>query len=244
MKKFFLILIEIIFLIIIIFCSIKIFMWWKENKENQKILSDILDESIIISTTTNNAESSIENYEINMEKLKEKNEDCVGYIKINGIDIQYPVVQGENNNFYLSHSFDKSDNSAGWIFLDYRNKLDRTDKNIIIYGHNRRDGSMFGKIKNALNSKWYLEEKNRKIDFITENEKNEYEIFSIYKIPEEEYYLTTDFNDDKSYQDFLNTLKQRSIQDFGIDLSSKKSILTISTCDNNNKYRIVIHSCK
>ena len=66
---------------------------------------------------------------------------------------EYPVVKGSNNSFYLNHCFDKSYNSAGWIFADYRNKFDNTDKNIVIYGHNMRDGSMFGSMLNGMRMK-------------------------------------------------------------------------------------------
>ena len=103
---------------------------------------------------------------------------------------------------------------------------------------------MFGKLRETLNKSWYKDENNRKIIFITENEKCAYEIFSIYKIPVEDYYLTTYFNSDKKYSDFLNEIKARSIHDFDTNLNLKDLILTLSTCDNNNQYRVVIHAAK
>ena len=102
---------------------------------------------------------------------------------------------------------------------------------------------MFANLLNTLNEDWYNVEENRRILFITENEKCEYEIFSIYKILDEKYYLTTDFKN-TSFKGFINTIKKRSIHDFGIDLNENDSILTLSTCDNNNDYRIVIHAKK
>ena len=81
--------------------------------------------------------------------------------------MEYPVVRSTNNSFYLNHSFDKSKNLAGWIFADYKNKFDNTDKNIVIYGHNMRDDSMFGSLKNILNSDWYDNEENTNIWFFS-----------------------------------------------------------------------------
>ena len=73
------------------------------------------------------------NNEINFEKLKSQNSDTVFYLKVNNTNISYPVVKYSDNNYYLNHSFDKSKNSAGWLFADYKNKLDGSDKNKKIY---------------------------------------------------------------------------------------------------------------
>ena len=70
----------------------------------------------------------------------------------------------------MNHNFEKKYNIAGWIFADYKNNFDKTDKNIVIYGHNRKDGSMFGTLKNILKEEWYSNEENFVIDFITEQE--------------------------------------------------------------------------
>ena len=80
------------------------------------------------------------------EEDKIKNPDIKAYIKVNNTNIDYVVVQSSNNNYYLNHNFNKEYNTAGWIFFDYKNKLDGTDKNIIIYGHNTKDNSMLNKV--------------------------------------------------------------------------------------------------
>ena len=185
-----------------------------------------------------------EEYTIDFNKLKEQNKETVAWIKVNNTNIEYPVVKANNNNFYLNHSFDKSENLAGWIFADYRNKFDNTDKNIIIYGHNMRDGSMFGSLKNILNSDWYENEENTNITLYTENEKCIYKVFSIYKIESEDYYIKTEFSNDNEFEQFVNTIKNRSIKKFDIDVSKEDNILTLSTCANNNRYRIVLHAKK
>lgn len=178
----------------------------------------------------------------NFTNLLDRNSDTVGWLKINNTNIDYPVLQHSDNNYYLNHSFNKEYNSAGWIFLDYRNKLDNDDKNIIIYGHNRLDGSMFSSLKNVFNKDWYLNKENLKINLYTIYGNKNYQIFSIYKIKNENYYTQINFNSKDEYKNFLNTLKQRSFYDFNENLNDDDFILTLSTCADNNKYRIVIHA--
>lgn len=221
-----------------VYSFMKIFLWLQDNKANKEILSEVTSHVII----EENNEQEIKNkYTINFNELKKINLDIVGWIKVNGTEIEYPVLQTENNTYYLAHGLDKSENSAGSIFVDYRNKLDSTDKNLIIYGHNRKDGSMFGSLKKILSKSWYTSEENRKIVFITETEECIYEVFSVYKIKKEDYYIQTQFSD---YYSFLNKIKERSIYNFGINLDENSQILTLSTCDNNNEYRTVLHAKK
>lgn len=234
--------IEIILFFLIIYNGYKIVFWLKDNNSSKKIMTDISDEISSISEEIENVEQ-IDEFQIHFSNLKNKNDDTIGVLKLKGIDIEYPVVKSTDNDYYLSHSFDKSINGAGWIFADFRNKLDGNDKNIVIYGHNRRDGSMFGTLKKVLTEEWYSNEENTKIFFATENEKSIYQVFSIYKIEVEDYYITTDFLDNE-YEEFLNKVKNRSIHDFGIEVGKEDKILTLSTCDNNNKYRVAVHSKK
>lgn len=179
-----------------------------------------------------------------MNKLKDENSEFVAWIKVNNTNIDYPVVKTSNNSFYLNHSFDKSVNSAWWIFADYKNKFDGTDKNIAIYVHNMRDGSMFGSLKNILNEEWYNNTENMNITFLTENGNYIYKVFSIYKIESEDYYIKTNFKNDADYEKFLNIIKNRSIKNFDVKLNVDDKILTLSTCANNNKYRVVLQAKK
>lgn len=229
----------IILLSILIYSGIKIFKWYKDKTNNNKIAEQIKSTVIV-------EEENGDEYTVDFNKLKEQNNETIAWLKVNNTNVEYPVVKGTNNIFYLNHSFDKSNNSAGWIFADYRNKFDNTDKNIVIYGHNMRDGSMFGSMLNILNAKWYENEENTNITLYTENEKCMYKVFSVYKIENEDYYIKTEFknDNDNEFEDFIKTLKKRSIKDFNVDVSKDDNILTLSTCANNNKYRVVLHAKK
>ena len=238
-KKIILTIIFWIFIVIMLISGIKIFKWAKENKESNEIIDEVKN-TISIDDNIDN----VEKYNVNFEKLKQTNSDTIAWIKVNGTNIEYPVVKTTNNDFYMTHTFDKKNNSAGWVFMDYENKFDGTDNNLVIYAHNRRDGSMFGTLKNILTEEWQSNIDNFKISFITETEKSEYQVFSVYTIESEDYYITTNFETDNKFEKFIDTIKLRSIKDFDVDISTEDHILTLSTCANNNKYRVVLHAVK
>ena len=250
-KEIIFIIIQLIFWIILIYSLIQIGKWYIYNKQNEDIMKDIstaiIDNNSNSDSNTNMSEESEtveDSYEIDFEALKKVNSDTVAFIKVNGTAIEYPIVKTTNNEFYLKHSFNKTYNAAGWVFADYRNKFDGNDKNIIIYGHNRKNGTMFSSLRNILNKNWYENKDNLKIQLITENEEYVYEVFSVYQIEKEAYYLQTDFNTNDEYSSFIKTIKNRSINNFNIDVTTQDKILTLSTCANDNNYRVVLHAKK
>ena len=233
----------IVFIILLIFSSIKVFNYIRDSNKN-KAITDKISKSIIVEDTSDNNKNEKNNkYKIDFKTLKEQNSDTIGFIKVNGTDVETVVVKGNDNNYYLSHNFEKQSNVAGWIFADYRNKLDGTDKNIIIYGHNMRNNTMFGTLKNILSKDWQENEENRFITFVTENEESTYEVFSVYQIEAEDYYIKVDFSKE-GFKEYIDDMKSRSRFDFNVDVNEDDSILSLSTCANDNKYRVVLHAKK
>ena len=237
-KKIIMRIIQIIFIILLIVSVVNIIIWIKNNNDSKKIKKEL---SSAITVEVDEDNKSV--YKIDFKALKEKNTECVAWLKVNNTNIEYPVVKGDNNSFYLDHSFDGSVNYAGWPFADYKNNFNGTDKNIVVYGHNRRDGEMFGTLKNVLTEEWYNNNENYRIVFATEKEYAEYQVFSVYEVLNEEYYITTSFSNSE-FEEFINTIKSRSVKDFGVNVTTKDKILTLSTCSNNNKYRTVLHAVK
>lgn len=235
------IIVNLILFTILIYSGSKIYDWHKENVQNKEIAKNINNTAVIKNENSNENKNK---YNVNFKLLKNQNNDTVAWIKVNGTNIEYPIVKSENNEFYLNHSLDKTNNSAGWIFADYKNKFDGTDKNIVIYGHNRKDKSMFGTLKNILNPKWYNNPENEEIIFIQKNENFIYKVFSVYEIEKESYYIKTDFSSNNEFKEFVETLKKRSIKNFETEVSETDSILTLSTCSSNNEYRVVLHAKK
>ena len=157
-------------------------------------------------------------------------------------NIKYPVVQANDNNYYLTHSFDKIENNAGWIFMDYRNNINALDDNTIIYGHSRIDGSMFGTLQNTLSNNWQSDQDNYVIFMSTPKENMVFQIFSIYTIKSESYYITTQFNNNYEKEKWINTMKKRNIAPINTEVNINDKFLTLSTCKNNQDERIVIQA--
>ena len=177
---------------------------------------------------------------VDFNGLKRTNPDVVGWLKVNGTNINYPFVQSSDNDYYLTHSFNKSYNGGGWVFLDYRNN-GTNNKNTIIYAHGRSDKTIFGTLKNVLNNGWLNNTNNYVIKISTETENSLWQIFSVYRIPTTSDYLQTNFNDETEYQNFLDMIKDRSSHNFDTNVASTDNILTLSTCYNNSD-KIVVHA--
>jgi sortase B len=199
--------------------------------------------------TNNNIKESVDKFididkeediGIDFDELRKINSDTVGYIEVPNTKVNYIVVKGKDNDYYLKHDFNKNENIAGWIFMDYKNKGDGTDKNIVIFGHNTSDESMFGSLSRLLNEDNIDDKNNLFINYITDKGRKKYQIFSIYTIKPEEYYITTDFKNDE-FERFKEKVKDRSIYKININLENK-NILTLSTCQNHGVKRLAIHA--
>lgn len=174
--------------------------------------------------------------------LIQENPETVGWIKVNNTNIDYPVVQTIDNEYYLKHNYYLEEDSNGWVFMDYRNETDFLSDNIILYAHNRyHSGVMFGTLQNALSYNWYTNPDNQIISLRTLYDDLNYKIFSIYKISVTTDYMRVLFADDNDRLGFYTMLKDRSIYDFGIELKGSDKIITLSTCaDEENRY--VVHA--
>lgn len=231
---------RIISIILIVMSCSYIFNWYSENKKNNDILNDLLSNVQTVRESKIEKQDTIKKIEIDFENLKTKNSDTIGWIKIDKTSVNYPIVKTKDNSYYLTHSFDKTKNSAGWIFADYRCNSDFSSKNTVIYGHSRKNGSMFGTLKNMLKPDWY--KSNSYINISTSKKDNTYLIFSMYTIEAETYYTTTEFSSDDKYESFLKTLTKRSIHNFNIDVNKDDKIITLSTCSGISNNRIVVHA--
>lgn len=220
----------------VIYYSYKVIAWKLDVNENKKIQESLKDK---IQKIDSNKET---HYKIDFKSLKEQNPDTIAYIKVNNTNIDYIVVKGKNNSYYLNHNFEKKWNIAGWVFADYRNKLDETDKNIIIYGHNTKDGSMFDTLKNVLEEDWYQNKENHKVTLVTEKETYIYEVFSTYSIVPENYYISTNFENEEEYSAFLKKIQSRSIYNYKIEVTKEDKILTLSSCLKEGQKRVVLHA--
>lgn len=178
---------------------------------------------------------------INFNNLKKINSNTKGWIQVNGTNINYPFVQSNDNKYYLNHSFDKSYNGAGWVFLDYRNDITSLSKNNIIYAHSRLDNTLFGSLKNILKNDWLDDTNNHIIKLSTETENTLWQVFSVYHIPTTNDYIQVEFSSDEEFVKWSKILLNRSSFNFNTNINEKDIILTLSTCYNNNE-KIVLHA--
>ena len=179
--------------------------------------------------------------EVDFDKLKSVNEDVVGWIYVDALpDISYPIVKGKDNQTYLHQTYEKNYNFAGTIFVDYENSGDFSDCNTLVYGHNMKNGSMFGHLKKFReDDKLYKQDKYFWI--LTPERNYRYEIISAY---------TTGVNSDtytlfkgpgEEWEKYLETIKGYSeIQTDDTDLTIKDRIVTLSTCTGNESTRFVV----
>lgn len=227
----------IIFFTTLVYSLVNIIKWYVDVKNTNKVIEKIDD--VVVIENTLDKDSKFLN--INFKELEKTNDEVVGWIRIDGTNINYPYVQTSDNDYYLTHSFDKSYNNAGWVFMDYRNDIDFNDSNSILYAHGRLDKTMFGSLKDTLEEKWFRKKKNHIIKISTKKENSLWEVFSVYRIPTTDDYITTNFNTDTEYNDFIDMISKRSVYDFKVKVDSDDKIITLSTCYNNSD-KVVLHA--
>jgi sortase B len=160
--------------------------------------------------------------------LQQVNPDVLGWILIPGTRISYPVVQGEDNSFYLDHTWQKSRNSVGAIFLECTNSRDLSDFNTIVYGHRMNNTSMFGILKNYQDADFWAAHPDL---YLTDSSgARRYEIFAAYEVSVEGEAYRIGFSSDRAKQTFLDDSLEKSILDTGIVPTVDDQIVTLSTC--------------
>ena len=242
----------LVMLIVFLFSLIKVIMWIIDNNNTNDIIKKVADTYEINEKSYDNEVIINENEKdiyfdymklkfigVDINKLKTFNPDTIGFIKVMGTNINYPFVQTLDNDYYLNRSYDKTYNNAGWIFLDYRNN-EFNDKNTIIYGHGRINGTMFGSLKDTLKSSWQNNKDNYIIKISTEKENSIWQIFSVYKIATTSDYLQTTFSDNE-FESFISLIKERSSYNFETNVTNEDKVLTLSTCYNDND-KMVVHA--
>ena len=255
-KKILYFILMIMFIILLIVSIIHIIDWNKDNKDIEKQISDIENKIDVKEIEVKKAEKvnpekdknslyfkfiKMPLIEVDFTNLLKQNKDTVGWLQVKGTNVNYPFVQGKDNDYYLKHSFNKNKNDAGWVFMDYRNNKNNWDQNTIIYAHSRLDTSMFGTLKNIFKSDWLKNRDNHIIRISTEKENTMWQVFSVYKIKTTTDYLTTSFSTQKEYQKFLNMIEKRSTFDFKANVTTDDKIITLSTCYNDTT-KTVMHA--
>lgn len=174
-------------------------------------------------------------------KLKKINNETVGFLTVKGTNINYPIVQHNDNSYYLKRDIYKKKSSMGWVYLDYRNSKNEFDSNNIIYGHSMLNGTMFGTLKNVLTSNFRKNSENMIISYDTPNGQYKFKIFAGYRVEYTTDYLKTDFENKKEFDAFVKLIRGRSTFKTKDKVEYGDKILTLSTCASGKK-RLVVHA--
>lgn len=215
MKKFFLNLLTLICIAVMCISGYKIYTTLRDYKKANDVYSQI-----------RHTKEDSENMSDATKNLSAINSDYKFWINVEGTNIDYPVVQGSNNYFYLNHDFNKNYLPAGSIFLDYRNDF-KTDSNSVIYGHHMRNSTMFGQMEKFKDKDFF--ENNKIITLKTDDTIYKYEIFAIGVYDSDFGYNDVSFSDEEDFNNFLNKILDKAMYIRDI-VNSKDQIITLSTC--------------
>ena len=179
--------------------------------------------------------------EVDFKALREKNPDTVGWLYVGSCGISYPIVQGEDNDYYMNHTFEGTVNSSGAIIMDYRDDKYLKDWNTFIYGHNMKNGSMFGSLKKLLKDET-LYDSDPYIYVYLPGYIYRYKIFSYYKDkPDSKMYWTADTL--QEYRQYIRDALSLSVRDLGVETSEENNMVTLVTCSGSGagKMRFFVH---
>lgn len=181
---------------------------------------------------------------IDFAALEAKNDELVGWIYYEPLEINYPIVRGNDNDYYTEYTFDKEKNSSGAIFMDFLNKPDFSHFNTIIYGHNMRNGTMFGSLKKLLNDFSIIQE-NPYFYIFTKDKVMMYEICSAYITNDssQTYDLIQTTEEQQVYVDYIKRAsgyESTVLSDLAVQEDTR--LVTLSTCHGlHSRNRTVIH---
>ena len=230
-KKFKIIVLGIlIFIFAVGFSYIGYYIYNNFKSKNDNVLNDIeINDKQITETKTERI--------LQLEELKKQNNDIIGWLEIENIPINYPVLQCEDNNFYMTHNYKKEYSADGSIFLDKDYNWDLPSSNLLLYGHNNKNGNMFQELLEYEKESYYKEHPT--IKFTTVAEDSKYEIISIFKsrvyYKNEKnvfrYYYFINAENEQEYNNYVEQSKKASLYDTGKTATYGDQLLTLSTCE-------------
>ena len=233
-----------IIIILIAYFSYEIVKTLNDNKKIDREIAKIKEEVIIKEEEEKKEEEPEETEEptevklpLDFNKLKSINSDTGAWIKVDNTNIDYPVVKTNNNNYYLSHSFYKTNNINGWVFENSENSSNFDDDNTVIFGHNTNGYTMLSELKDIYNG---ILGTNINITIYLENNILNYKVFSIYlEKPENTSNISKYLN-----QNIIDYMKEKSKLKIDVDVNEGDKILTLSTCNNVTEDRLILHAKK
>ena len=210
----------VVLIIIISLCGFNIlskkYKYHKDNQAYEKLRQ--------IDEVCKDENKNTINKDSTRNKFIDINSDYKLWINIPDTVIDYPVVQGIDNEFYLKNNFYKEESISGTIFIDSRNSIDE-DRNLVLYGHNMKNGSMFTDINKFKNIDFF---QNGEIKIIKNNKEHIYDVFSVFIENSYDIDVKFNFKDNDEFIKYVNVLKEKSI--YKKEISNYSNIITLYTC--------------
>ena len=198
------------------------------SKNSNFLIENNMEESIVLPIKTEKM--------LKLEELQKQNSDIVGWIEIDNTDISYPVLQADDNDYYMNHNYKGEKSSAGSIFLDKDYDWSLSSSNLLIYGHNMKNNTMFQNLLKYNSFEFYKD--HPIIKFTTTQKDSEYEIIGAfyskvyYKTDQNvfRYYNFINAKNEEEYNSFIENVKSASLYNTGIDAKYGDQLITLSTC--------------
>ncbi|MGL5314289.1 MAG: class B sortase, partial [Peptostreptococcaceae bacterium] len=224
-------------IIIFVWSSSQVLIYFNEGNKNKNIMKDLgieltLEEPSDSTSPLEYTKGVMSNRISTIKSLQEKNSDIIGWIYIYGTKIDYPILQSKDNSYYLYRNVEKESSKYGSIFMDYRNTIDELEvdnnSNIVLYGHKMKNKQMFGTLDKFSDKEYF---NSRPTIAIILNDKEYYfEAFSSYVTSKDDNYIETSFNSEEEFHTFVDKLSSKSHTKTDVNTSSLNKILTLSTC--------------
>ncbi len=225
---------------VFLFAAVKLsLLMWEYFKGNQEYRQ--IEESVVSIEEQADIETDFQKgFSVDFDKLGKINPDVVGWIRIEKLGISYPIVQGEDNDYYLSHTFYKEENKCGSIFVETENSDNFSDWNTFVYGHNMKDKSMFAKLNQFQEEETFWE--NGEFYIYTPQDVRCYEIYSCYVATLGTESFRYQFSNEKDYAKWQDYVKGQSLYDTGVEPEPKQHTVTLMTCTPaGSQYRFLVH---
>lgn len=232
---------------VFLFSGYKLFTIYSEYGKGEKEYENVL-EAVVIEQQDPNEEDENEQeviFKVDFDKLRSLNSEAVAWIRFdNPSKISYPVVQGSDNAKYLNTTFEGKKNGAGALFVDADNTSDFSDRNTFIYGHNMKNGSMFGQLR-KYKTKSFCEKNPYFYIYTPDGKQSKYQVFATCIVEDTSDSYRKFYSGDKDFEEYLTQIRGCALYDTDVSVTANSQIVSLSTCTNvTETQRLLVHGVK
>ncbi|MFI3209387.1 MAG: class B sortase [Eubacteriales bacterium] len=239
----------VVFAIIFIFAASQLYSIYNGYRQGAKTYDEVSEIAITVPEVTYTDDEEVEipyeYYYVDFDALFAQNSDIVAWIRFDAPEvINYPVAQTDDNSTYLTTTFLGEYNSVGTLFVDMDNSSDFTDANTVIYGHNMKNGSMFGDLSEYINEAFYTENPYFYV-YTPDGRASKYQIVAVENISVyDSYRYSKTFDSSSEFQSYIDALYKTSFYDTGTLLNTNSKIITLSTCTSSDDERFIVQGVR